>query len=286
MKYTYTFTCILLWTSFCFSQSLKTPTLSPFSKISQEIGLTEVSLEYSRPSAKGRIIFNGLVPYDKVWRTGANASTKITLNEPGRIGGKSIQTGTYALYTIPGKEVWTIIIHANTRLRSLAGDAYNPKDDVFRFDVRAQTINNYVETFTIQFSDLRSNSLNLQLVWENTLVNIPIEVEVDQKIEQQITEFMKNPENLPHRTYFQAAQYYLNNDKDLKKTLALIDAALEKSPENFRYGLLKAKIQNKDGDKEAALITIDQAHIWATKAGNANYIEQTKLFKQSLLVKN
>lgn len=286
MKYTYAFTCILLWTSFCFSQSLKTPTLSPFSKISQEIGLTEVSLEYSRPSAKGRIIFDGLVPYDKVWRTGANASTKITLNEPVRIGGKSIQTGTYALYTIPGKEVWTIIIHANTRLRSLAGDAYNPKDDVFRFDVKAQAINNYVETFTIQFSDLKANSFNLQLAWENTLINIPIEVEVDQKIEQQITGFMKNPDNLPHRTYFQAAQYYLNNGKDLKKTLELIDAALEKSPENFRYGLLKAKIQNKDGDREAALITIDQAHIWAMNAKNANYIEQTKLFKQSLLDRN
>ena len=91
MKYTFTFISILLWSSFCFSQSLKTPTLSPFSKISQEIGLTEVSLEYSRPSAKGRTVFNGLVPYDQVWRTGANASTKITLNEPALIGGKFIQ---------------------------------------------------------------------------------------------------------------------------------------------------------------------------------------------------
>jgi tetratricopeptide (TPR) repeat protein len=221
-----------------------------------------------------------------VWRTGANASTKITLNEPVHIGGKSIQTGTYALYTIPGKEMWTIIIHANTKLRSLAGDAYNQADDVFRFDVKPQKTHNYVETFTLQFSDLRSNSCNLQLVWENTLINIPIEVEVDQKIEQQITEFNTNPDNVPHRSYFEAAQYYLNNEIDLDEAILLIDAALEKSPENFRYGLLKAKIQDQGGDREAALVTIDQAHTWAKNAKNANYIEQTELFKQSLLVRN
>jgi tetratricopeptide (TPR) repeat protein len=284
MKYTLTFICILSWSLFGFGQKLKTPTLSPFTKISQEIGLTEVSLEYSRPSAKGRTVFNDLVPYDKIWRTGANASTKITINEPVRIGGKSVQTGTYALYTIPGKEIWTIIIHANTKLRSLAGDAYNQADDVFRFDVKSKKLDHYVETFTLQFSDLQSDSCNLQLIWENTLINIPIEVEVDSKIEQQMTEFMKNPDSIPHRTYFEAGQYYLNNDKDLNEALSFINEALKKSPNNFRYGLLKAKIQNKNGDRDAALITIDKAHTWAKDANNANYIEQTELFRQSILV--
>ena len=285
MKYTITLIYIFLWSSFCFSQTLKTPTLSPFSKISQEIGLTEVSLEYSRPSAKGRIIFDGLVPYNKIWRTGANASTKITFIESVHIGGKSIQPGTYALFTIPGKEVWTIIIHSNIKLRSLAGDAYNQADDVFRFNVKPEKINHYVETFTLQFSELQTNSFYLQLIWENTLVNIPIEVEVDEKIEEQMTEFMKNPNNIPHRTYFEAAQYYLNNNKDLDEALIFIDAALEKSPENFRYGLLKAKIQNRDGDSQAALITINEAYSWAKNAKNENYIEQTELFRQSLLNK-
>ena len=112
MKYTITFISIFLWSLLCFSQTLKTPTLSPFSKISQEIGLTEVSIEYSRPSAKGRPVFGGLVPYGKIWRTGANASTKITFIESVHIGGKPIKSGTYALYTIPGDEIWTIIIHS------------------------------------------------------------------------------------------------------------------------------------------------------------------------------
>lgn len=286
MNHKSTFIYIILWSSFCFSQTLKTPSLSPFNKISQEIGLTEVGLEYSRPSAKGRTIFGGLVPFNKVWRTGANASTKIILNEPARIGGKFIQPGIYALYTIPRKEMWTIIIHSNTKLRSLAGEVYKPSDDVFRFEVKPQNIKYYVETFTLQFSDLRANSSNLQLIWENTLIDIPIEVEVDLKIEQQMKEFMKNPDSIAHQTYFEAAQYYLNNGKNLIEALNFIDSALEKSQKNFRYGLLKAKIQVEMGDNQAALITVNQAYNWAKNAKNANYIEQTELFRQSLLVRN
>jgi len=285
MKYPIIYICIFLMSIVCNGQRLKTPTLSPQSKISQEIGLTEINLEYSRPSAKGRIVFGNLVPYDKIWRTGANASTKITLIESTQIGNKLIEPGTYALYTIPGKDLWTIIIHANTKLRSLAGDVYNPADDVFRFDVKPQTIDHYIETFTMQFSELRTNSFQLQLVWENTLVNIPIKVEVDQNIEQQMVDFMKNPDDIPHRTYFEAAQYYINNDKNLSEAMSFINAALSKSPENFRYGLLKAKIQDKGGAKEAALITINDAYNWAKKAKNDNYIEQTELFRKSLMSK-
>lgn len=283
MKHIIIFTCLLLGASFGYSQSLKTPTLSPFSKISQEIGLTEVILTYSRPSAKGRTVFGVLVPYGKVWRTGANASTKIKFTESVHIGGKALQPGTYALYTLPGKDMWTIIIHSNTKLRSLAGGAYNPADDIFRFDVKPQTTTNYVETFTLQFAALGTDSFHLQLAWENTMITIPIKLEVDLKIERQMAEFMKNPDSIPHRTYFEAAQYYINNDKNLSEALTFINAALEKSSENFRYGLLKSKIQNKAGDSKGALITINEAYTWAKNAKNDNYTEQTDLFRQSLL---
>jgi hypothetical protein len=279
------FISILFMTSISYGQRLNTPTLSPISKISQEIGLTEIKLTYSRPSAKGRTIFGALVPYDKIWRTGANASTRITFQEAAFIGGKSIEKGTYALYTIPGAAQWTIIVHSNIELRSLAGDAYNPEDDVFRFTVKPQATSQYIETFTMQFTDLKTSSFNLQLLWEHTLINIPIAVEVDKHITRQMTEFLQYPEKIPARTYFEAAQYYLNNNKDLNEALSWMDAALEKSPNNFRYGLLKAKIQAKKGDKKSALITIEQAHAWAKAAKNANYIEQTALFKASLLKK-
>jgi len=277
---------IILSATFSYGQRLKTPTLSPFSKITQQIGLTEINLEYSRPSAKGREVFGALVPYDKIWRTGANASTKITLTESAHIGGKSIEAGTYALYTMPGKEKWTIIIHANTKMRSLAGDVYKQENDVFRFEAKPQQIDDYIETFTLQFADLATNSLNLQLLWEHTLVNIPFTVEVDQQIAAQMEEFLKTPETIPHRTYFEAAQYYLHNDRDLAEALTWIDAALVKSPENARYGLLKAKIQTKSGDTSGAMKTINLANTWAVNTNNSNYIEQTELFRQSLLEKN
>lgn len=286
MKKNIIFIGIILSTSFTYGQRLKTPTLSPFTKISQQIGLTEITLEYARPSAKGRAIFGTLVPYDKIWRTGANASTKITLTESAHIGGKQIDAGTYAIYTIPGKEKWTIIIHANTKMRSLAGDVYKQENDVFRFEAEPQQIENYIETFTLQFADLGTNSLNLQLLWEHTQVNIPFTVEVDQQIAAQMAEFLKTPETIPHRTYFEAAQYYLHNNRDLKEALTWIDAALVKSPENARYGLLKSKIQAKAGDTAGAMQTIDLANSWAVNAKNDNYIEQTELFRQSLQEKN
>lgn len=276
----------VLFMTFCsFGQRLNTPTLSPISKVTQEIGLTEIQLEYSRPSAKGRTIFGALVPYDKLWRTGANASTKITFHEPAIVGGNAIEKGTYALYTIPGVEQWTIIIHSNITLRSLAGTVYKPEDDVFRFTVKPQQLNQYTETFTMQFANLKTNSSNLQLLWGHTLVNIPIVVEVDKHIAKQMSEFLQHPKKIPHRTYFEAAQYYLTNYKDLNEALRWINAALEKSENNFRYGLLKAKIQAKNGDEKSAVITIEQAHTWAKTAKNANYIEQAALFKTSLLKK-
>ena len=275
---------LFLCFNLCYGQRLKTPTLSPFSKISQQVGLTNVTLEYSRPSAKGSVVFWELVPYNKVWRTGANAATKITFKEVAKIGGKTIQPGEYAIYTIPGENRWVIIIHSNTSLRSIAGGAYKASNDVFRFEIVPKKTN-YVETFTCQFSQVKTNALMLDIVWENTLISIPIEVEVDKKIESQMLHFMKTPDNIPHRTYFEAAQYYSNNNKDLNDALSFIDSALDKSPENFRYGLLKAKILAKMNNYKNALVVIKAANMWAKNKNNANYIEQTRLFWESLLTK-
>lgn len=273
---------LVLISSVSFSQRLTTPTLSPFTKISQQVGLTNINLEYSRPSAKGREVFGNLVPYGKIWRTGANASTKISVKEPIHIGGNPLDSGTYAIYTIPGSDTWTIIIHSNIKMRSLAGDVYKQENDVFRFEVKPDKSGNMVETFTIQFADMTSNSVSLQLSWENTQVKIPILVEVDSKIADQMEEFLKTPETIPHRTYFEAAQYYLHNDRDLVKALEWINDALGESPKNPRYGLLKAKIQAKSGDTKAAIKTVDLAHEWAIKADNANYTEQTDIYRKSL----
>lgn len=264
------------------AQELKVPILSPISEVKQELALSEVTLSYSRPSAKGRKVFGDLVPYGQIWRTGANASTKLTFTEDVKIEGNNLKAGTYALYSIPGEKEWTMIIHSNTRLRALAGNVYKPEDDVFRFKVTPGKTSNYVETFTIGFGDITTNTAKLILSWENTEVKFGIEFDVDSRMNEQIAKLLAAPGGMSHQNYFLAAEYYLHNDKDMAKADEWIRAAMDKSAKNSRYGLLRAKILHKAGKKDEALKVVAEANAWAKEANNANYVEQTQLFWDSI----
>ncbi len=261
---------------------LNVPTLSPQAEITQDVALSQVKLSYARPSAKGRKIFGGLVPFGEIWRTGANASTKLTFAEDVKVAGIPLKAGTYALYTIPGEGEWTMIIHSNLRLRALAGDVYKQADDVFRFKSTPLRTDHFVETFTIEFANLTSNSVDVVLSWENTRVAFPVVYDVDGNVDRQIGELLKDPATASDFNYFLAAEYYLNNDGDLDKAIGWINSALEKSPKNPRYGLLAAKILFKQGKKAAALNMIAEANAWAKESNNANYVEQTQLFWDSI----
>jgi hypothetical protein len=265
-----------------FGQELKVPTLSPITEITQELALTEVKLNYSRPSAKGRKIFGDLVPFGEVWRTGANASTKLTFADDVKIEGNALKAGTYALYTIPGENEWTIIIHNNTKHRSLAGDVYKQAEDAFRFKAKPAKTSNFVETFTIGFGDLTTSSCKLAISWENTEVKFLIESDVDARVDEQIAALMKAPTGMSHQSYFLAAEYYLHNNKDLSKADSWIVTAIEKSPKNARYGLLRAKILARAGKRDDALKVIADANAWATESKNSNYVEQTQIFWDSI----
>jgi hypothetical protein len=264
------------------AQELKVPTLSPYTEISQEVGMTQVKLSYARPSAKGRKVFGELVPFNEVWRTGANASTKLTFADDVKIEGNSLKTGTYALYSIPGEKEWTMIIHTNTKHRSIAGDVYKPAEDAFRFKVTPRKTSGFVETFTIGLGDITTNSLMVALSWENTEVKFKIEFDVDSRINEQIAALTSSAEGMSHQNYFLAAEYNLHNDKDLAKADSWIVTAMEKSPKNARYGLLRAKILAKSGKSDEALKVVADANAWATETKNANYIEQTQQFWDSI----
>ncbi|HVF47278.1 MAG TPA: DUF2911 domain-containing protein [Pyrinomonadaceae bacterium] len=263
-------------------QELKVPTLSPLAEVGQEVGLTQVKLSYSRPSAKGRKVLGDLVPFGEVWRTGANASTKLTFTEDVKIEGNNLKAGTYALYTIPGPTEWTVIIHTNTKHRSIAGDVYKVAEDAFRFKAKPAKTSNYVETFTIGFADITTSSCKLAISWENTEVKFLIEFDVDARLNEQIATLVAAPAGMSHQNYFLAAEYYLHNDKDLSKADEWILKAMEKSAKNSRYGLLRAKILAKAGKKADALKVVAEANAWATEAKNANYIQQTQLFWDSI----
>ena len=276
--------CLLILAQISFSQSerLRVPTLSPITQIKQEVALTKVSLSYSRPSAKGRKIFGGLVPFGKLWRTGANASTKLTFSEDVKIAGNDLKAGTYALYTIPGENEWTMIIHKNTRLRSVAGNVYKQEDDAFRFKATPGNTKGFVETFTIGFTDITTDSCHLTLNWENTQVKFKIEFEVNQKIAEQIAKLSKAEGGMSAFNYFRAAEYNYHNRRNLDKAIEWIKAALAKSPKNFRFGLLHAKILARQGKTDDALKVIAEANGWAKERNNANYIEQTQVFWDSI----
>jgi len=282
MKFVISIAILVLSGHLGYGQVLKVPTLSPFTEVTQEVGLTHVKLSYARPSAKGRKVFGDLVPFNEVWRTGANASTKLTFTEDVKIAGNSLKAGTYALYTIPGEKEWTVIIHTNIKHRSIAGDVYKSAEDAFRFKAVPGKTSNFVETFTIGFTDLTTSSCRLTIAWENTELKFPIEFDVDGQVNKQITALVSAPAGMTHQNYFLAAEYNLHNDKDLAKADEWILTALEKSAKNSRYGLLRAKILAKAGKRDEALKVIADANAWATEAKNENYIQQTQVFWDSI----
>lgn len=257
----------LMFSTTLFAQSsrLRFPAASPSCTLTQRVGLTDITISYSRPGVKGRPIFGGIVPYGQVWRTGANQSTKISFSTPVKLEGAEIPAGTYALYTIPDANEWTIILSKNTRLWGSFG--YDPKDDLVRFKVAPVPFPTHIETFTIAFSDIRDQSANLVLLWEKTCIPIHLEVDLVSKLAPQIEAAMA-PANKPSAGLcFQAATFYFNHDLDLKKALAWVNTGLEGNP-RIAYEMLhlKAQILAKQGDKAGAIAAARESKELAIKA--------------------
>lgn len=245
---------------------IKAPQPSPVAKISQNVGLTDITIEYSRPSMKGRKVFGGLVPYNELWRTGANASTKVTFSDNVKIGGQELKKGTYALYTIPGEKEWTIIIHKN--LDHWGIDDYKQEEDAFRFSVKPTAIANSVETFTIAIDNLKNTSCDLVISWDKTAVIIPVSLPTDETMIANIKKTMEGPSS---GDYYSAARYYHEENKDPKQALEWVNKSLEKGGDKFWILRLKALIQAKTGDFAGAIATAEKSSELAKKEGNGDY---------------
>lgn len=259
---------------FCISATLSyaqisVPAPSPLSTVEQQVGLTDVSVTYSRPSVKGRVIFGDLVPYGEMWRWGANASTKIKTSDDIKINGHDVPAGTYALYAIPGETEWTIIIHSNTSYWGTGGDKYNQEEDLVRFTVKPNTAYPVkTETMTFQFSDLTTEGCHLEFLWENTQLKLDIQTNVDEQVMKEIEMKMKG---VSSATYYQAARYYYDNDKDLNKAYEWINLALVNN-EKFWMVRQKALIEAKLGKYKQAVITANRSMELAKEAGNDDYV--------------
>ena len=248
------------------AQALRTPPASTPTNIKQDFALSSVELSYSRPSMKGRKIFGDLVPYGKVWRTGANNATTITFGEEVTIGGKKIKAGKYGLLTIPEQGSWTVIISNQTDVTSPAD--YKQDQDVVRVKAETQQLPFPIETFMMFFNDITASSMNLGILWENTIVALPITVDVDSKVTAQIKQLVEGDP----RPYFGAAMYYLDNNKDLNKAVAWFDKAIEQNPKAFWVYHQRANALAKLGKKTDAIASAKKSIELAKEAKNDDYV--------------
>ncbi len=255
--------CILITVN---AQQLTTPQPSPTQTIKQNFGLSSIELSYSRPGIKGRKVFGDLVPFGNVWRTGANSATTLTFAEEVMIGDKKIPAGKYGLLSIPNKDNWTLIVTKQLDVTSPA--AYKQESDVVRVAAKTMQLNDKVENFTMQFGNLKANSCDLQLMWDNTAVVLPIKTDVETKVMGQIDNLM----NKDNRPYFNAAMYYLDNGKDLNQAVTWFDKAIEQNPKGFFIYHQKANALAKLGKKDEAKKTATRSIELAKEAKNDDYV--------------
>ena len=245
---------------------LKMPAPSPTQTIKQDFGLSSIELTYSRPSMKGRKIFGDLVPYGEMWRTGANAATRIKFGEDVTIGGQPVKAGEYALYTLPNENEWEVILNKGVTNGGLNG--YKKEDDVTRFKVKPVRLPAPAETFTMEFAEIKPASTELLLKWENTAVKVPITTDIDTKVMGQINDMM----NKDNRPYFQSAMYYMETGKDMKQALSWFDKAIEQTPKGFWIYHQKANALAKMGKKDEAKMVAQKSMDIAREEKNDDYV--------------
>lgn len=269
---------LLLSTLFCsvFAQDLVTPQPSPTEEIKQNFGLSNIQLSYSRPSMKGRVIFGDLVPYGKVWRTGANSATTITFGEDVTIGGTKIPAGKYGILSIPDASEWTVIITKQTDVTSPA--AYKQDQDVVRVKVAPQSLPFSIENFTMLFGNIKSNKCELQMLWDNVYVVLPIETDIDTKISAQIKDLMEND----NRPYYAAAMYYMETGKDLNQAVAWLEKASQQNPTAFWIFYQKARALSMQGKKADAIAASNKSIELAKAAKNDDYVALNEKLQKSM----
>jgi hypothetical protein len=250
------------------AQQLKTPAASPTQTIDQAFGLSNIKIEYSRPGIKGRVVFGDLVPFGKIWRTGANSATKITFGDSVKVEGNVVKPGTYALYSIPGKDEWEFMLYKDL---TLGGDVaeYKTEDEVLRFKTKSSNNPVKIETFTMNVTDITSNTAKIELAWENTRIAFNVTTDVDSKVMKSIDTALEKDS----RPYYSAANYYYDNNKDLKKALEWTEIAMAQNPKGYWIVHLKAKIQMKMKDYKGAIETAGKSMEIAKAEKSDDYVK-------------
>jgi hypothetical protein len=252
---------------------IKTPQTSPKSVINQMVGLTEVEINYSRPGAKGRPVFGNLVPFGKLWRTGANENTTISFSDDVIIDGKTLKKGKYALYTVPRIESWDVIFYTTTDNWGLPQE-FNEANVALKTTVKEEALSKSVENLTITIGNLETNSATLEIAWENSSVALKFDVPTQKTAMASIEKVLSGP---TANDYYAAANYLFQTNTDLPKSLVYVNKSLEMSKEKpFWYLRLKSVIQARMGDKSGAIESAKLSLEAAEAAKNQDYVKMNK----------
>lgn len=248
-----------------------TPEPSPRCIIEQRIGLTQVTLDYSRPGMRGRKVFGDLVPFDQVWRTGANAVSSIETDGLILIGEQKLVPGKYAILTVPNARNWEVRFFKYQRN---SWDYYKDREPLFAIFVPSVALSRSVETFTMSFGDLTMDSASLEIYWENTLISVPFALNTDEMVKRNIERFAANPTATLSSNYFYAARYYADQDYELEKAYEWIQEAIKlRKQEAYWMYRTKAQIEGKLGLVKEAIASYERSSELVAKIGNDVYVK-------------
>lgn len=253
---------------------LNHPKASPFASIRQEVGLTSISVEYSRPAVRGRTIFGDLVPYGRIWRVGANAATKITFESDVTIQGHALQKGIYVLYAFPEENEWEIVFHNNTTHWGDGRKDYDPMEDALRIKVVPSRTKLFQENFLITFDDINHNALNLVWRWANTEIKIPIGIDTGKLMELEITRILSKKPSA--QTYYEAARYY--QEQNIKHEIALkyLKLAIEIGGDTYYFHRVKSLVEAALGDYKAAIYSAKKSMQLAAKEDKDEFVRMNQ----------
>lgn len=253
----------LILTATLSNAQVRTPSPSPAASITQVVGVTDLSVKYSRPSMRGREIFGKLVPYDKIWRTGANQATLFETSTDIMIEGQKLAAGKYAIMSIPGTSEWTIIFSKNT---TVSEQSYKQEEDALRVKVTPIALPNPMQSFGIGFSDITDSTANLYFAWEKTRVPLKFAVETTSIVETSIDKAAEASNN----SLTQGANYLLGKGKNLDKALSLVNQA-SGLKETFQNLWVKAQILGKLGKFAEAIPFAQKALDLGNASNNPNF---------------
>lgn len=259
--------------NYAIEAQVKTPAPSPKSVLNQVVGLTDVTVEYSRPSAKGRIVFGDLVPFGKVWRTGANANSTVSFSDDVVINGTTLKKGKYAIFTLPKADMWEVIFY-NTTDNWGTPENWDEKKVAVQTNVDPIALGNNVESFTIGINNITNDSASLDISWEKTMVSVKFDVPTQKTAMASIDKALAGP---TASDYFSSGQYLLQSNGDLGKALDYLNRAISMTKPGadvpFWYQRQKSLVQAKMGDKSGAIATAKLSLAGAQKEKNDDYVK-------------